>query len=340
MIEGAFSVEELQAAVDKVAPAGAPDRADGRDDLLEMLATETDRRAPTIIEGVDGSAASPATPDPDAVEAVRVEAHGLKGAALVVGQTRASPSWARSSRSPSSSAQGPGTIDAELAAKPDVGRRGAPRGRPRRRRRRARAALGRRGDRRARRLTDAPGRASPPDGSPLQGILHSCYGSAPANAESSSNSRRGAGEPSSWGEPTESGSAGSFSASPSANPVGRRRRHVLRSIRGSEERVGSGLLAAAMLSGARPRRPRRGGAVAPGTTPDAAPDDRHPGLATLNADGSATAPPDAPGRSSGRSQPPTRSAPSRTSTAAATHPSSRRATTAPAPSASSCAAPA
>src|SRR5207244_905691 len=39
---------------------------------------------------------------------------------------------------------------------------------------------------------------------------------------------RGAGEPSSWGEPTQSGGAGSFSASPSANPVGRRRSCGLR----------------------------------------------------------------------------------------------------------------
>ncbi|MDP9227550.1 MAG: Hpt domain-containing protein [Actinomycetota bacterium] len=56
-------------------------------DLLEMLATETDRRAPAIIEGIrERSGAS--EPDAARIEEVRVEIHGLKGAAMVVGQTR------------------------------------------------------------------------------------------------------------------------------------------------------------------------------------------------------------------------------------------------------------
>jgi chemotaxis protein histidine kinase CheA len=57
----------------------------GETDLLDMLAVETDRRCTTLIEGVEGLAQSGA-PDSDRVEELRVEAHGLKGAALVVGQ--------------------------------------------------------------------------------------------------------------------------------------------------------------------------------------------------------------------------------------------------------------
>jgi chemotaxis protein histidine kinase CheA len=56
-------------------------------DLLSMLAAEAGRRTPTIIDGVEGLAAS-GEKDPDRVEKLRVEAHGLKGAALVVGQDR------------------------------------------------------------------------------------------------------------------------------------------------------------------------------------------------------------------------------------------------------------
>jgi chemotaxis protein histidine kinase CheA len=52
-----------------------------------MLAAEADRRSPTIIDGIEKLASSGAK-DPDAVEALRVEAHGLKGAALVVEQQR------------------------------------------------------------------------------------------------------------------------------------------------------------------------------------------------------------------------------------------------------------
>jgi HPt (histidine-containing phosphotransfer) domain-containing protein len=59
----------------------------GESDLLEMLATETDRRTPTIVAGVKKLTA-PAEGNAEDVEAVRVEAHGLKGAAKVVGQQR------------------------------------------------------------------------------------------------------------------------------------------------------------------------------------------------------------------------------------------------------------
>jgi chemotaxis protein histidine kinase CheA len=56
-------------------------------ELLTMLASEAERRTPKIITGIEKLAASGAC-DPDHVEALRVEAHGLKGAALVVGQER------------------------------------------------------------------------------------------------------------------------------------------------------------------------------------------------------------------------------------------------------------
>ena len=79
-IEGAFSVGELQDAVRRV--AGGPwsegrTSAMGDTDLLDMLASETDRRADTIIEGVEKLAGSGA--NGPKVEALRVEAHGLKG---------------------------------------------------------------------------------------------------------------------------------------------------------------------------------------------------------------------------------------------------------------------
>ena len=56
-------------------------------ELLSMLATEAERRCPTIITGVEELAAS-GEKDSGRVEELRVEAHGLKGAALVVGQER------------------------------------------------------------------------------------------------------------------------------------------------------------------------------------------------------------------------------------------------------------
>ena len=52
-----------------------------------MLAAEAERRTPTIISGIEAIAAS-GKKSPDEIEKLRVEAHGLKGAALVVGQDR------------------------------------------------------------------------------------------------------------------------------------------------------------------------------------------------------------------------------------------------------------
>jgi chemotaxis protein histidine kinase CheA len=57
------------------------------DQLLTMLAAEAGRRTPTIISGVEDLAAS-GRKDSDRIEELRVEAHGLKGAAMVVGQKR------------------------------------------------------------------------------------------------------------------------------------------------------------------------------------------------------------------------------------------------------------
>jgi chemotaxis protein histidine kinase CheA len=56
-------------------------------ELLTMLATEAERRGPNIITGIEQLAASGAK-DSDRMEQLRVEIHGLKGAALVVGQDR------------------------------------------------------------------------------------------------------------------------------------------------------------------------------------------------------------------------------------------------------------
>jgi len=56
-------------------------------ELLSLLATEADRRCPQIIGGIESLAAS-GEKDSERIEKLRVEAHGLKGAALVVGQER------------------------------------------------------------------------------------------------------------------------------------------------------------------------------------------------------------------------------------------------------------
>jgi chemotaxis protein histidine kinase CheA len=59
----------------------------GDPELLTMLAAEAERRSPTIIGGIEDLAAS-GDKDSARIEELRVEAHGLKGAALVVGQER------------------------------------------------------------------------------------------------------------------------------------------------------------------------------------------------------------------------------------------------------------
>jgi HPt (histidine-containing phosphotransfer) domain-containing protein len=59
----------------------------GDTDLLDMLASETSRRSEALIAGIQELSAS-GQPDPEKVEALRVDAHGIKGAAMVVGQER------------------------------------------------------------------------------------------------------------------------------------------------------------------------------------------------------------------------------------------------------------
>jgi len=54
-----------------------------------MLAAEAGRRCATIIDGIEALAAS-GEKSPDRIEELRVEAHGLKGAASVVGEERLS----------------------------------------------------------------------------------------------------------------------------------------------------------------------------------------------------------------------------------------------------------
>ena len=84
----------------------------GDADLLQMLATETDRRAPSVIDGVKQLAESGES-DSTKVEELRVEIHGLKGAALVVGQTRLAD-LAREVEVALVQRTAPGTIPAEL----------------------------------------------------------------------------------------------------------------------------------------------------------------------------------------------------------------------------------
>ena len=59
----------------------------GDTELLDMLASETSRRSEALIAGVQELTAS-GQPDPERVEQLRVDAHGIKGAAMVVGQER------------------------------------------------------------------------------------------------------------------------------------------------------------------------------------------------------------------------------------------------------------
>jgi chemotaxis protein histidine kinase CheA len=59
----------------------------GDPELLTMLAAEAGRRTPKIIDGLEELAAS-GEKDSARLEELRVEAHGLKGAALVVEQNR------------------------------------------------------------------------------------------------------------------------------------------------------------------------------------------------------------------------------------------------------------
>jgi chemotaxis protein histidine kinase CheA len=83
------------------------------DELLQMLAAEADRRVPPFREGLDRIAGA-SEPDRDAVEALRVEIHGLKGAALVIGQDHLG-ALARKAEDAIAARLGAGTVGEELA---------------------------------------------------------------------------------------------------------------------------------------------------------------------------------------------------------------------------------
>lgn len=52
-----------------------------------MLSSEAERRLPVIEQDLDQLAAA-SEPDPEALERIRVEVHGLRGAAMVIGESR------------------------------------------------------------------------------------------------------------------------------------------------------------------------------------------------------------------------------------------------------------
>jgi chemotaxis protein histidine kinase CheA len=79
-----------------------------------MLAAETDRRVPAIIAGVEDLAKGGRSSS-ESVESLRVEAHGLKGAALVVGEKRLAE-LARRIETAFAARRDEGTIDVDLAA--------------------------------------------------------------------------------------------------------------------------------------------------------------------------------------------------------------------------------
>jgi chemotaxis protein histidine kinase CheA len=83
------------------------------DELLQMLAAEADRRVPPFREGLKRIAGA-TEPDREAVEALRVEIHGLKGAALVIGQSHLG-ALARRAEDAIAARLGAGTIGDKLA---------------------------------------------------------------------------------------------------------------------------------------------------------------------------------------------------------------------------------
>jgi chemotaxis protein histidine kinase CheA len=83
------------------------------DELLQMLAAEADRRVPPFRAGLERIAGA-SEPDRDAVEALRVEIHGLKGAALVIGQDQLG-ALARRAEDAIAARLGAGTIGEDLA---------------------------------------------------------------------------------------------------------------------------------------------------------------------------------------------------------------------------------
>ncbi len=82
-----------------------------------------------MLEGIERLAAA-TEPDSDEVERLRVDAHGLKGAAMVVGQQRLAE-LSEQLEIALVQRTAPGTIDAELAVEAHEGRQRPPRGRSR-----------------------------------------------------------------------------------------------------------------------------------------------------------------------------------------------------------------
>ncbi len=80
-----------------------------------MLAKEADRRVPAVKKGLR-KLAKASKPDPDKVEELRVEVHGLKGAALVIGEDHLGRLAERAERLLAARTDD-GTIDAALAAR-------------------------------------------------------------------------------------------------------------------------------------------------------------------------------------------------------------------------------
>lgn len=79
-----------------------------------MLAAESRRRVPAIQQSLKKLSRA-SSPDSDAVEEMRVEVHGLKGAALVIGQHRLGQLADRAEQLLAANAA-EGGIDLELAA--------------------------------------------------------------------------------------------------------------------------------------------------------------------------------------------------------------------------------
>jgi chemotaxis protein histidine kinase CheA len=84
-------------------------------ELLEMLATEAQRRVPPAKKSLK-KLAKAGTPDPEGIEELRVEVHGLKGAALVIGQDHLGRLAERAEQLLVAAAKD-GTVEPELATK-------------------------------------------------------------------------------------------------------------------------------------------------------------------------------------------------------------------------------
>ena len=80
-----------------------------------MLAAEADRRVPPMQKSLK-KLAKGTKPAPGAIEELRVEVHGLKGAALVIGQQRLGR-LAEGAEQVLSASEREGTLDAGLAGK-------------------------------------------------------------------------------------------------------------------------------------------------------------------------------------------------------------------------------